>query len=121
MRQVSPCRYCGSIHPPQRCPAYAKKHFECGRLNHISAVCRGPRQAGHKLEEHEDGQSNTVNTDHIILNGKGSNIETKLKSSSFNCSINVSYELDTGSNSNRLPFYEFKILFPKSANKTGGS
>ena len=51
-------------------------------MNHISAVCRGPRQAVHKLEEHEDGRINIVNT---------------------------------GSNSNRLPFHILKILFPKSA------
>ena len=37
----------------------------------------------------------------------------------FYGSINVSYKLDTYSNSNQLPFDIFKILFPKSANKTG--
>ena len=88
-------------------------------MNHVSAVCRGPRQAVHKLEEHEDGQINTVNTDHIIFNAKRSSIATKLKTSSFYSSINVSYKLDTGSNSNRLPFHIFKILFPKLGNKTG--
>ena len=59
------------IHPPTlKCPPYGKKCSECGRMSHISAVCRGPRQAVHKLEEHEDGQINMVNTDHIICNAK---------------------------------------------------
>ena len=58
-----------------------------------------------------------VNTDHIICNVKS--IETKLKTSSFHSSIHISYKLDTGSNSNRLPFCIFQILFPKSVNKTG--
>ena len=35
------------------------------------------------LEEHEDGQINMMNTDHIIFNAKGSSIPTKIKTSSF--------------------------------------
>ena len=83
MRQISPCRYWGSIQPPQRCLAYDKMCSEYGRMNHICAVCRGPRQAVHKLEQHEDGQINTVNTDHIICNEYRSSIATKLKTSIF--------------------------------------
>ena len=75
-RQVSPCRYCGSINPPG-CLAYSKKGYKCGRMTHLSAICRGPRQALHKLEEHEDGQINTVNTNHNICNVKRSRIATK--------------------------------------------
>ena len=37
------CRYCKYIYPPQRCPAYGKMCGECGRENHLSAVCRAPR------------------------------------------------------------------------------
>ena len=85
-------------------------------MNHISAVCRGPWQAVHKLEDHEDGQINMVNTDHIICNVKRSSIAT-LKTSGLYSSLNISHKLDTGSNSNRLPFCIFKILFPKLANK----
>ena len=98
---------------------YGKKCSECGRMNHISAVCRGPRQEVHKLEDHGNGQINMVNTDHIICNVKRSSIATRLKTSCFYSSINVLYKLDTGSNSNRLPFHIFKIILPKSANKTG--
>ena len=31
MRTVKTCRYCGSIHPPRRCPAYGMMCGECGR------------------------------------------------------------------------------------------
>ena len=81
MRQASPCRYCRSIHPSRKCPTYCKTFGECGRVNHFSAVCRVPRQAAHRLEEQEDGQTNRVNTDHFICNSicKRSSIETKLK------------------------------------------
>ena len=70
MRPLSPCRYCESIHPPRRCPVYGKTCGECGRENHFSAVCRAPREAACRLGEHEDGQTNMVNTDHFIYNTK---------------------------------------------------
>ena len=86
-------------------------------MNHISAVCRNSRQAVHKLEEFGDNQINMVNTDIIHSNAKCSGTIAKLKTSSFHNSINVSYKIDTGNNSNMLPFHIFEILFPKSANK----
>ena len=119
IRLVSPCRYCGFIHPPRRCPAYGKMCGECGRENHFSAVCKAPRLVACRLEEQEDGQTNRVNTDHFICNSicKRLSIETKLKTSSFYNNINVIDKLDTGRNSNSLPFYIFRVLFPKLANE----
>ena len=70
-----------------------------------------------KLEEFEDSQINMVNTDNIYSNAQSSGFIAKLKTSSFHNSINVSYKIDTGSNSNMLQFCIFKILLPKSANK----
>ena len=58
-----------------------------------------------------------LNTDHFICYMKKSNIETKLKTTSFYSSINILYKLDTGRNNNGLPFCIFKILFLKAANK----
>ena len=43
MMRAGTCRYCGSSHPPRRCPAYGVRHGECGRVNHFSTVCRAPR------------------------------------------------------------------------------
>ena len=41
-RKEGTCRYCGYIHPPQRCPTYEKICGGCGRENHFIAVCRVP-------------------------------------------------------------------------------
>ena len=112
--QTSPCRYCKSSQPPQRCPPYGRRCVECAKMNHISAVCRSSRQAVHKFEEFEDGQINTVNTDIIHYNAKSSGTVAKLKASSFHNSIIFSYKIDPGSNRNMLPFTIFEILFLKS-------
>ena len=119
MRTVKTCRYLRSIHPTRRCPAYGMKCGECGRKNHFSAVCRASGQATCTVEEQEDGQNNRVNMDHFIYNSidKGSSIETKLNTSSFYNSINVTYKLDTGRNYNSILFHIYKTLFPKAANK----
>ena len=53
MRKEGTCRYCGYIHPPQRCPAYGKMCGGCDRENHFSAVCRASRRAAYRLEEQE--------------------------------------------------------------------
>ena len=39
---TSTCRYCGSSQPPRRYPVYGMTCGECGRVNHVSAVCRAP-------------------------------------------------------------------------------
>ena len=80
---ISPCRYCGSSHPPQICPAYGNKCGERVKMNHISAVCRSSRQAVHKLEEFEESQIDMVSTILIHSNAKSSDIIAKLKTSSF--------------------------------------
>ena len=38
--KASTCRYCGSSHPPQRCPAYSKRYGKCGKMNHFRTVYR---------------------------------------------------------------------------------
>ena len=43
MIRVGTCKYCGSSHPPRRCPAYGMMCGECGWVNHFSTVCRAPR------------------------------------------------------------------------------
>ena len=34
------CNYCGSAHPPRKCPAYGKKCLKCNKFNHYSKVCK---------------------------------------------------------------------------------
>ena len=82
MKQVSPCRYCRSIYPPQQCPAYSQ---ECSEWQNEPYQCslQRQRQAVNKLEEHKDEQINMVNTDHIVFNVKRSRIATKLNPAVF--------------------------------------
>ena len=37
------CKYCGSNHPPRKCPAYGKTCPRCHKKNHFARVCRGER------------------------------------------------------------------------------
>ena len=32
------CNYYGSGHPTRQCPAYGKKHVECGKMNHVRSM-----------------------------------------------------------------------------------
>ena len=38
MIRTGTCKYCGSSHPPRRCPAYGMMCGQCSRVNHFSAV-----------------------------------------------------------------------------------
>ena len=51
MRRIGTCRYCGSRHPPRRCPAYGMMCGECSWVNHFNTVCRAPRQRRSRREE----------------------------------------------------------------------
>ena len=90
---------------------------EHAKMNHISAVYRGSRQAVHKLEEFGDSQINMLNTYIIYSHTKSSDIIAKLNTNNLHNRINISHKIDKGSNSNMLPFHIFKILFLKSAKK----
>ena len=72
-----------------------------------------------KLDKYteEDGQIDTVKTDFINCNANSWIILAKLKTSSYQNSVNISYKIHTGSKSNILPFCIYKILFPRSTKK----
>ena len=36
-----PCKYCGYVHPPRKCPAYGKNCKKCNGMNHFANVCQG--------------------------------------------------------------------------------
>ena len=65
----------------------------------------------------EDRKIDTVNIDFINSNAKSPGIIAKLNTSSSQKPANISYKMDTGSNSHILPFYTYKILFPRSTKK----
>lgn len=45
----STCRYCGTVHPPRRCPAFGRTCKKCSKKNHFANVCRS---AGHSRNIH---------------------------------------------------------------------
>ena len=38
-QQRKGCKYCGTSHPPKKCPAYGKKCHKCGNTNHFGNIC----------------------------------------------------------------------------------
>ena len=38
--KYSSCSYCGSSHPPKKCPAYGKKCVVCHKENHFANMCK---------------------------------------------------------------------------------
>ena len=79
------CRYCGSSHPPRRCPAYGMMCGECSRVNHFSAVCRATRQGTSRWVEQSKEQINKVKNNHFIHHYKyvEASIDTKLSQPAF--------------------------------------
>ena len=55
MIRAGTCKYCGSSHPPRRCPAYGVMCGVCSWVNHFSAVCRAPRWWMARREEWSNG------------------------------------------------------------------
>ena len=54
-----------------------------------------------------------VNVDFINPYVKNPVIIAKLKTSSYWNSTNISYKVNTGSNSNILQYHKYKIMFPR--------
>ena len=68
MMRTSTCKYCGSSHPPKRCPAYGVMCGKCSQVNHFNAVCRAPIQRMSRREEQSNGQINQVQSNHFSHN-----------------------------------------------------
>ena len=66
-QQRGPCRFCGTLHPPKKCPAWKKKCKKCGNINHWEKVCEN-------FNKKEKSQTQTQ------LNKKSSNSNKKKKS-----------------------------------------
>ena len=83
--QTNTCRYCGSNHPPRRCPAYGVTYGECSRVNHYNAVGRAPRQRQSRQEEQDTGQNNKVKNKQFSHNYNyvKTGLETKISTTSF--------------------------------------
>ena len=111
-------KYCGSSHPPRRCPAYGVMCGECSQVNQFSTVCRAPRQRLSRREEHSNGQTNQVKSNHFSHNYKSRKtcIEAKVSTISFYNSMDIRFKLDTGQSKKYMPVHLYKRLFLKVDN-----
>ena len=119
MIKAGTCKYCGSSHPPRRCPAYGMMCGECSWVNNFSAVCRAPRRRLSRREEQSNGQTNQVKSNHVSHNYKSIKActEAEISTTSFYNSIDIRFKLDMGRNNNYMPFHIYKKLFPKVTNR----
>ena len=50
-RERKGCSRCGTLHPPQQCPAFGKQCMKCQKYNHFARVCRGNDKPTNLVEE----------------------------------------------------------------------
>ena len=54
--QRKSCWYCGTFHPPRKCPAYGKECNKCGQMNHFEKVCKD-RKGQLKSQQDKQGRN----------------------------------------------------------------
>ena len=122
----SSCTKCEKTHPPNRCPAWGKVCFGCGKPNHFASFWTSSRRINSVDFEHETieqikeneslnkkvGESivfplNCGNSDKVVAQLKIIDEEQSLSS-------NINFKLDTGSQINAIPKYIFDKEFRKA-------
>lgn len=120
------CKKCNNKHIRANCPAYGKKCFVCGKLNHFAVGCKNKTVRGaRELYEHDlnsfsvpvqnDGSFNRPNSnEHLIIDG------IKTSTSGFNLrewlqvirveDIPIEFKVDTGAEVNILPLRLFRSV-----------
>ena len=67
------CWFCGTFHPPKKCPAYGKKCNKCGQMNHFAKVCQDfkgrsksrPRSKSKARTYDKQGHRNNVHANQV--------------------------------------------------------
>lgn len=54
------CTYCGSTHPPRRCPAYKKKCNNCQKYNHFEKMCKFKRMNVVEKDDSDEDKEDTL-------------------------------------------------------------
>ena len=109
------CRFCGTNHPPRKCPAYGKTCSNCGKKNHFRVVCE--RQKGvHSVElasQLEDLQEDIEGKD-LFFNVVDID-DVRNVPDNWTCLIHVGhniipFKLDTGAQANVITESDFRTL-----------
>ena len=134
---IRDCKYCGTNHQCQQCPAYGKTCKSCGRKNHFAKKCRSKGQSqshtgtGSKKsfkyrevnvdqESTDDGQIDEITSkvrsmyyNDIHFNSVNTCMHIKLNTKSCNGnSLKTRFKVNTGADGNLLPLAEFFKHFP---------
>ncbi|GBO26224.1 Retrovirus-related Pol polyprotein from transposon 17.6 [Araneus ventricosus] len=99
------CRYCGSRHIPDRCPAYGKQYRSCGKQNQFSRVCKSKsvsRVCQNKPEEFTNSANSCKYPPKQFFVG---NVSADSMSSSWQAILlindrPVNFKIDTGAQAN---------------------
>ena len=138
---VKQCKYCGTNHNVRQCPAYGKKCSKCNMKSHFAKMCRRrdqesqrrtqkpvkndfkkPTRSVHRIEEAEP----TLNDDEVycmysVTDSSHSKymIEPQLRSGQTSNWIEVTTQIDSGSETNCLRMEDFvKIQNRRDLKKT---
>ena len=117
MIRAGTCKYCGSSHPPRKCPVYGKTCTACSKMGHYRKVCKSKgRGAVHEVEiemgpdsQGEDMEIMSINS--LYLNRKWSLIMANLEMQVGETALEIPYKINTGSEGNLMPLYIFQKLF----------
>ena len=128
---IRDCKYCGTNHQCQQCPAYGKTCKSCGKKNHFAKKCHSRSQSqsgstGSKKsfkyrevnvdqESSDDGQIDEITSkvrstyyNDIHFNSVNTHMHIKLNTKSCNGnSLKTCFKLDTDADGNLLPLEEF--------------
>ena len=135
-----PCKYCGTTHPPRKCPAYGKACEKCGKKNHFKKVCmqaapktpqkhqgrhhhrRRSRSRGREHQPSHDRRVDAASLDcgevKVDTLSQGRNaIYAKLnvRPPGLHQKVTLRVKADTGANGNILPLRCLKQMYPVEA------
>ena len=96
------CRKCGYKHKPHKCPAFGKLCHNCKKKNHFSTVCKNKKMHELQVNDYDsDIFLHSVETDQNVKDWK---VNMKI------CDKTDNMKLDTGAQSNVLPYHVYKQI-----------
>lgn len=112
---ISDCKFCGTGHIRNKCPAYRKRCTKCNKMNHFSKVCRSEsfRKGVHQVSSESVSDADEV---YAVRSTKRNSymVESWIKYN--NKWSKVPLQMDNGSSVNTLSLTDWYRLSGKSIN-----
>jgi hypothetical protein len=118
-----PCKYCGTLHRRQKCPAFGKTCLKCNKLNHFASVCLSGKKridlTQAKLQQESNKEDSFIG---VVEQSKQSKAAPEENTVSlkvderdwFIClqsnGSKIRYKMDTGAQANVLPLSTYNQL-----------